>query len=172
MEIQDYASFITNSLGNDVITGIDEKATPNALLIAPEKIKDVCRLLHEHEDTFFDFLSCITGIDNGPEKGTLEIAYNLYSIPYGQHLMLKIEFEREIKENHFPSVPSVISIWRSANWHEREIFDLLGVYFTGHPDMRRILLPADWEGHPLRKDYVNMEKYHGVTVKYEKDPEV
>jgi NADH-quinone oxidoreductase subunit C len=70
-----------------------------------------------------------------------------------------------LENDQLPSVPSLVSIWRTADWHEREAFDLVGVYFEGHPDLRRILLPEDWVGHPLRKDYVEQEKYHGIQVK-------
>ena len=82
----------------------------------------------------------------------MEVIYNLYSIPFDLHLMVKIKFDRET-----PLVPTVSDIWKTANWHEREIFDLLGIRFEGHPDLRRILLPSDWEGHPLRKDDILQE---------------
>lgn len=146
------------------ITGEDLTASPKALIVEKESIKHVCQFLHEQEGLYFDSLSCLSGVDNGPEKGTMEVIYNVYSIPYDHHLMLKVEIERDS-----PSVPSVESIWKTANWHEREAFDLLGIKFNGHPDLRRILLPNDWEGHPLRKDYQEQEKYHGMTVTYDRE---
>jgi NADH-quinone oxidoreductase subunit C len=116
---------------------------------------------------YFDSLSCITGMDNGPQAGTMEVIYNLYSIPYDLHLMLKVRLERPKTANDpLPEVPSLTGIWKSADWMERETYDLLGIRFSGHPDLRRILLPADWEGYPLRKDYELQEYYHGIKVRY------
>ena len=121
----------------------------------------MCDLLLSNDQTYFDSLSCLTGIDNGEEEGTMEVVYHLYSIPYDLHLTLSVEVDR--KE---PSVDSVTDIWGGANWHEREAFDLLGIQFNHHPDLRRILLPNDWEGFPLRKDYSEQETYHDIKVKY------
>ena len=143
------------------VHGEDEASSPRALLIQKDQIVDVCKLLHVNEKTYFDSLSCLTGLDNGEEKNTMEVIYNLYSIPYDLRLALKVELDRSN-----PVIDSVTEIWKTADWHEREAYDLLGIKFNGHPDLRRILLPDDWEGHPLRKDYVEQEKYHEVKVKY------
>src|SRR5688572_16742760 len=116
----------------------DENATPKALKIHPDDLLVVCQRLYQDSQTYFDQLSCITAIDNGAEAGTLEIAYNLYSIPFNLHLMLKVSLSRDNAE-----VDSLTPIWRTANWHEREVFDMFGVKFRNHPDLRRILLPAD-----------------------------
>jgi len=72
----------------------------------------------------------------------------------------------EYNGTYLPTISTLSHIWRTANWHEREAFDLMGLWFESHPDLRRILLPADWQGHPLRKDYENMETYHGIKVAY------
>lgn len=141
----------------------DQNASPRALILNGEYIHQVCEILHTHSTTYFDMLSCLTGLDNGPEKNTMEVIYNLYSIPFDLHLMLKVQLDREN-----PEVDSVSDIWLTANWHEREAFDLLGIRFRNHPDLRRILLPNDWEGYPLRKDYQAQEKYHGMTVAYDR----
>lgn len=140
---------------------IDTQTRPPALLIAPEDLTALCHELFTHPETYFDMLSCITCMDNGPEDGTMEIAYNLYAIPYHVQLVLKIKVTRDA-----PRVPSLTDIWKSANWMEREIFDMFGVYFDGHPDLRRILMPADWEGFPLRKDYRHQDEYRGIKVEY------
>lgn len=144
------------------IIDIDENATPKALIVAKDKLSQVCEFLYKDEDLYFDMLSCLTGIDNGVESSTMEVVYNLYSIPFEHAIMLKVELPRAK-----PILPSVAEIWKSANWHEREAYDLLGINFEGHPDLRRILLPADWEGHPLQKDYEHQEKYRGIKVAYE-----
>ncbi|MEQ8239450.1 MAG: NADH-quinone oxidoreductase subunit C [Cyclobacteriaceae bacterium] len=138
--------------------------TPLCLKVDSEQIHKTCQFLHEDDRYYFDQLSSLTGIDNGSEAGTMEVIYHLYSIPKDYHLALKVMLPRET-----PEVDSVAEIWRTANWHEREAYDLLGIRFMGHPDLRRILLPADWEGFPLRKDYEAQEKYHGMTVKYDRD---
>ncbi len=144
----------------------DLNATPQALIINPNSIVEVCAFLHANPKTYFDQLACLTGLDNGPEAGTMEVIYNLYSIPHQLSLMLKCVLDRTK-----PEIDSVCEIWRTANWHEREAFDLVGITFLNHPDLRRILLPADWEGHPLQKDYTEQEKYHGITVVYDRDDE-
>lgn len=140
---------------------VDENATPKAIVIHPDDLLPVCKRLFEHPELYFDLLSCITGIDNGSDKGTMEIAYNFYSIPHDHHLMIKVILPRDN-----PSIESVSSIWKTANWHEREIFDLFGIHFSNHPDLRRILLPADWEGNPLRKDYKAQEYYKNIKLDY------
>lgn len=161
MELNDVAELINSQVAGAVLAQ-DENTTPCTLEIDKEKILEVCKLLHTHENCYFDQLSCLTGIDNGEKEGTMEVIYNLYSIPYNAHLMLKVVLKRESI-----SISSVISVWKAANWHEREAYDMFGIHFENHPDLRRILLPEDWEGYPLRKDYVEPETYQGIRIKYE-----
>jgi NADH-quinone oxidoreductase subunit C len=130
------------------------------LTLSAEHILPVCEFLWKNPSTYFDSLSCLTAIDQGPEAGKMEVIYTLYSIPNHVTMHLRVMLDREK-----PSVASVSSVWRTADWHEREAFDFYGIQFEGHPDLRRILLPEDWEGHPLRKDYVEQTKYHGIQVK-------
>lgn len=167
--IEKIAGLLGQSVGQGVAQPAEGAHAPAALWVAAEKIADVCHVLHTHESTYFDMLSCLTGIDNGPEAGTMEVVYNLYSIPFHTHLMLKASLPRSTAGEPGPSIPTVSHIWRTADWHEREAFDLLGIRFEGHPDLRRILLPADWQGHPLRKDYQHQAYYRGIKVAYESD---
>ena len=139
----------------------DLNATPNAILLSADDLLVVCGELYRNSTTYFDMLSCITGIDNGPEANTMEVAYNLYSIPFNLHLMIKVVLPREN-----PVIESLSHIWKTADWHEREAFDMYGIRFTNHPDLRRILMPADWEGFPLRKDYKHQEYYRNIRVEF------
>lgn len=136
-------------------------STPFGVILKSEEILNVCEQLYKNPTTYFDMLSCITGIDNGVEAGTMEVIYHLYSIPFNQSLALKVILSREN-----PEVESVNSIWKSANWLEREVYDMFGIAFKNHPDLRRILMPADWKGFPLRKDYKHEEYYRGVKIDY------
>ncbi len=112
-------------------------------------IADVCAELKTGPDTRFDFLSDICGADRGvEEEPRFEVNYHLFSTIIHHRLRLKVLLNEG--EAH---VPTVTGVWRTANWHERETFDLMGVVFDGHPDLRRILLPDDWQGHALRKDF-------------------
>lgn len=138
-----------------------ENCTPAGFEIPADHLLLVCEFLHSHPDCFFDHLASLSGVDNGPEAETMEVVYHLYSIPHDHHLTLKVVLKR-----NNPEAPSISSIWRAADWHEREAFDLYGIQFSDHPDLRRILLPADWVGHPMRKDYVEDESYHGMTIKH------
>ncbi|MFT5642226.1 MAG: NADH-quinone oxidoreductase subunit C [Cyclobacteriaceae bacterium] len=138
--------------------------SPECFILEESQIHGICQFLHEDSGYYFDQLSSLTGLDNGEAANTMEVIYHLYSIPKDYRMALKVILPREN-----PEIDSVADIWRTADWHEREAFDLLGIQFKGHPDLRRILLPTDWEGYPLRKDYQEQEKYHGMTVKYDRD---
>ena len=109
----------------------------------------------------FDYLSCVTGYDNGVGE-TLGVAYNFYSTSKQHYLEIRIEVEDGI------SIPSITSLWRAADWHEREAYDMMGLKFVGHPDLKRILLADDWEGHPLRKNYQEPDYYHGLPIPKDK----
>lgn len=163
------SDILKTKLGEAIIINTDDIASPDSITVDASKILEACQHLYQNEQLYFDMLSCITGLDNGGEAGSLEVIYNLYSIPNEQSIMLKVIVDRNKEGGALPEVPSVTSIWKTADWHEREIFDLIGIKFTGHPDMRRILMPADWEGHPLRKDYEEQEKYRGMNVVYDRD---
>ena len=119
----------------------------------------VSKFLKDSEALRFDFLSCITSIDGGDEG--FYVAYNLTSLRFKHHIEVRV-FAEDMKVN------SVQSLWRTADWHEREAYDLMGIQFQGHSDLRRILLPDDWEGHPLQKKYKEPDYYHGMPVPKDK----
>ena len=166
MNLEEIIQLITQNLAPATILEEEPHTIPPTIRVPSQRIAEVCQVLHEHQKTYFDYLNCITALDHGPQANTLELVYHLYSIPYNQQLTLKVLLVREKPGEALPEVPSVSHIWRSANWHEREAYDLVGISFTNHPDLRRILLPADWKGHPLRKDYVVQPQYHGIEVTY------
>jgi NADH-quinone oxidoreductase subunit C len=116
------------------------------LEIASERIVDLCRFLKEQRQ--FIRLSTVTAVDRYPAEPRFEVVYHLHAVSRNQRLRVKC---RLAGDN--PEIDSVTGVWRAANWYERETFDLFGVRFRNHPDLRRIMLPDDWEGHPLRKDY-------------------
>lgn len=138
-----------DDLVNEILDKIKTTATENlipVLTVEKSNLLDTCKLLKENEKLKFDYLMCISGVDY---KEYFEVVYHLYSMSYKYKIVLKLKLEHSN-----PEVDSVSSIWKTANWHEREAFDLFGISFRNHPDLRRILLPADWEDvYPLRKDY-------------------
>lgn len=134
--------------------------------ISADSLLPACEFLNESPEFYFDFLNLITASDNGPEADTFDIWYHLSSVPNEISVILKVTLERGDSEN-LPAIDSLTPIWKTADWHEREAFDLMGIHFKNHPDLRRILMPADWKGYPLRKDYQDPETYHGIKVKYE-----
>lgn len=139
----------------------DLQAKDPFIRIAPAAIVDVCQFLRDEIDLQFDALSNETGVDY-KAKGVIEVVYHLYSYPHRHSIVLKVDAPRD-----HPVVPTVEGVWKAANWLEREIFDLLGVTFEGHSDLRRLLMPEDWIGYPLRKDFVEPEEYHGISTRRE-----
>ncbi len=150
----DLVSHIQARIGAVAAEAEPNRADPT-VVIAADRLRELCQWLKDEPALAFDFLMCLSAID-WPDR--IEVVYHLFSHRHRHRLVLKIRLPREHAE-----VDSVAEIWGAANWHEREAYDLFGVRFAGHPDLRRILLPDDWEGHPLRKDYVFPTAYHGVA---------
>ena len=142
----------------------DGDARDPYVVVEAAAMHDVGDYLRHDDDLQFESLMCLSGVDYGPEK-TLGVVYNFASMTHRHKLTVKVEVPRE-----GGSVPTVSDIWRTADWHEREAYDMVGVQFDNHPDHRRILLPDDWDGFPLRKDYEVQEFYHGIRVPYTEDP--
>jgi NADH-quinone oxidoreductase subunit C len=164
MSIAEIKSLLVEKFGDDVVVGEETTGLQPALLINPDLIADVCFELRDNPQTYFDFLSCLSGVDYGVEAGRFGVVYHLASIPYQTQLTLKISKENGRDLEDLPSFPTISSVYRSADWHEREAFDMEGIFFEGHPDLRRILLPDDWDGYPLRKDYKTAEYYKGIKI--------
>lgn len=171
--------------GAEIIAILEEKFGERIRQKKPEAIEpyvvvdaadivEVCRFLRDDPRLQFDMLNCITGVDyfepdpaKAPKAGFephLEVVYHMSSFVKRHRFVVKVVLPRwkDNIEGELPEVPSVTSIWPAADWHERETYDLVGIRFVGHPDLRRILLAEDWEGHPLRKDYIYPLEYHGI----------
>jgi NADH-quinone oxidoreductase subunit C len=131
--------------GDAVVTGKHDRGELT-LEIDPERIVEVCRKLKKEMD--FIRLSTVTAVDRFPAEPRFEVVYHLHSISRNDRVRLKVRVG-----GPEPAADSVTPVWRSANWYEREVFDLFGIRFRNHPDLRRIMMPDHWEGHPLRKDY-------------------
>ncbi len=164
MSFDEIKQLLIDKFGSEIIVGEETDGLQPALLIQPERIVDVCLELRNNPKTYFDYLSCLSGVDYGTEVNRFGVVYHLASIPYNLQLTLKISVENDRSTDNLPEFLSVSSVYRTADWHEREAYDLVGIFFTGHPDLRRILLPDDWEGYPLRKDYKTAEYYKGIKI--------
>lgn len=140
------ASAAIDRFDSEAITGGTHALGEYSVEIAPAKIASVCGFLKY--DEHFVRLSTVTAVDRYPAEPRFEVVYHLYSVERNEWLRLKCRLGGDN-----PAIESVTSVWRSANWYEREVFDLFGIQFLNHPDLRRILMPEGWEGHPLRKDY-------------------
>lgn len=118
------------------------------LVVSRERIVEMCRWLKDSPECRYDLLMDMAGVDYLGREPRFEVVYQLYSVPHNRRLRLKVR----VAEGD-PVVPSVTSVWGTADWHEREAFDMLGIRFADHPDLRRIYMPDDYPGHPLRKDF-------------------
>jgi NADH-quinone oxidoreductase subunit C len=145
----------------DKITGAALEGTNPSAVVATEAIAEVASFCKSDPDLAFDNLMCLAAVDYPKETPPrLELVYVLFSYAHRHTFALKVHLPRES-----PAAPTVEHVWGVANWHEREAYDMFGIHFVGHSDMRRILLPDDWQGHPLRKDWVDPDFYNGLRVK-------
>jgi NADH-quinone oxidoreductase subunit C len=169
----------------DIITLLEAECVPRIkaknvaaidpfVVVEPADLLAVCKVLRDHPRLMFDMLNCVSGVDyleldpkKAPKAGYephLEVVYHLASFLHQHRFVVKVLLPRwkDNKPGELPEVPTLVNLWPAADWHEREVFDLSGVMFVGHPDLRRILLADDWVGHPLRKDYEFPLEYHGI----------
>ncbi|MGB8656711.1 MAG: NADH-quinone oxidoreductase subunit C [Candidatus Zixiibacteriota bacterium] len=145
-------------LGNEILTKLKERFPDSVLDIAEfrndltivvkkEDILPICTFLRDDPQLSFSFLSDLCGVDYLGRRWRFEVVYHLYSLDKNHRVRLKVRVEEG------EQVPSISSVWNNADWFEREVFDMFGVRFDSHPDLRRIIMPEDWVGHPLRKDF-------------------
>jgi len=148
-----------------------EAVRDHTVFVPADRLVEVCRFLRDDPELRFEMLSWIAGIDWLPRDPRFEVVYGLLSLERATRLTLKV---RVPEEN--PRVPSVVTVWATANWHERETYDFYGLEFTGHPDLTRILLPEEWVGWPLRKDsplgYQEVAFTHNTPTRTVPDPDL
>ncbi|MCW8796960.1 MAG: NADH-quinone oxidoreductase subunit C [Chlorobium sp.] len=144
----------------DAVSALDENPfMPFFEVLQTERWREIALFLRDDPKLRCNYMACLSGVDY-PEEGKLGIVCNLESVGVHAHkIAVKVYCDREDGV-----IPSVARVWKTADWHEREAFDMYGMTFSGHPDLRRILCPEDWTGYPLRKDYVVQESYHGIKV--------
>lgn len=159
MTIPEISSKIKEKFPEAVLDVKSDGTLDPFIKVAPAQWNELATFLRDDADLKFDFLMCLSGMDYG--KNLLGVVYHLFSMTKKHKLTIKIEVPVDNAV-----IPSVESVWGTADWHEREVWDMIGIKFTGHPDLRRILCPDDWEGHPLRKDYKVPEFYQGMKVPY------
>jgi NADH-quinone oxidoreductase subunit C len=151
---------LAERLGDAITSSVLEGPSP-FVVVATERLVEVASFCKTDRGLAFDNLMCLSAVDWPKETPPrIEIVYHLFSYLHLHTFALKVHLSREE-----PKVASVERLWAVANWHEREAFDLFGVVFTDHSDLRRILLPDDWKGYPLRKDWEDPELYNGLHVK-------
>jgi NADH-quinone oxidoreductase subunit C len=143
------------------ILELSEAGFDPSIRVAPTALVEICLFLRDEAGFEFDCLSNESGVDY-PKRDEIEVVYHLYSYVHCHGVALKTATPRDDAR-----LPTVEGVWKTANWMEREIYDLLGVHFDGHTDLRRIMMPEDWVGHPLRKDFVEPEEYHGIPTRRE-----
>lgn len=156
------ASRITQRFGSRILEALPDDKHPR-VHVAAANWRELAQFLYSDPDLALDWLGCLTAIDYVVDN-QLCAAYDLYSTKHKHWFAVKVYVDRDQ-----PSIPSVMDLWPAADWHEREAYDMMGIVFTGHSDLRRILLPEDWVGYPLRKDYQFPREYHGIPGTTELD---
>jgi NADH-quinone oxidoreductase subunit C len=155
MNASEISALLKNQFGEGIVESKTEVISPWSV-VDPAQILDVCRFMHDDEHLKMDHLELLGGVDF---KDRIEVVYVLNSLTYNHRYTLKCRLPREN-----PSIHTVESVWKAANWHEREAYDMFGIVFEGHSDLRRILCPDDWEGFPLRKDYKYPKSYRDMPA--------
>ena len=131
-----------------IVQGVKFDREELTIWVEKGSIREACAILRDDPECPFNYLCDLTAVDWYPSEPRFEVVYHLLSIPKKERVRLKVKLD-----GSSPAIESVTSVWPSANFYEREVFDLFGVRFTGHPNLKRIMMPDNWEGHPLRKNY-------------------
>jgi NADH-quinone oxidoreductase subunit C len=156
MTPQEIHSRLAARLG-DAVGPLAETKRETFFTVRKDVLVEACRFLKEDPALALEALDDLTALD-WPQRNVIELVLHLFSYRLRHGVVVKVELDRAA-----PSAPTLSAVWRAAEWFEREVFDLFGVNFEGHPDLRRIMLPDDWEGHPLRKDYREAGGWHGIS---------
>src|SRR5258708_4541700 len=159
MTPQEIFDKITAAFGDRILETKSEGVIDPYIKLSPAAVAEAAFFLRDEPDLAFDYLMCLSGVDY--TKGILGVVYHLASMSKRNKIKLNAEAPAAS-----PQLPTVSSVWPGADWHEREAYDMFGIVFTGHPDLRRILLPDDYPGYPLRKDFKVPEFYQGMKVPY------
>lgn len=177
MKIEDLKTLITERFGDAAVVDCKTDAVDPWLTVSLDKLVAICEFLRDDPRLKFEHLNSLCGVDyletdekkraKFPFEPHLEVVYHLSSFSLKHRTVIKVSLPRWKGDvaGELPEVPSVAGVWGIADWHERETYDLVGIMFTGHPNLKRILCPEDWEGHPLRKDYEFPLEYHGIRGK-------
>ena len=156
MTIEEIKITLINKFSGSIIE--NDELSDKQIEVEGSKWLEIATFMRDDPNLSFDQLECITGVDIG-EEATLQSRYNLHSMEYRHKVEVVINHDKKK-----PKVPSIEQVWRIGDWFERETYDMFGISYEGHRDLRRILCPDDWEGWPLRKDYEGQESYHGIVV--------
>ena len=148
---------LRREFGRTKVVGDHEFRGERTIEVRLEALREI--LKHCRRRLGYELLLDVSSVDNAGEEPRFEVVYELATVDDAKHLRVKA------RVGEGEEVPSVAGVWATANWHEREVFDPSGIRFTGHPDLRRILCPEDWQGHPLRKDYQMPTEYHGIAAR-------
>ena len=155
MSYSDICNYLKKTFSN-----IERNDENQSITVEVSDLYKLCEQLYNDEKLDFNYLMCLSAYDNNNDS--YGVAYNFYSIKLKHYIEVNVNVKNELK------IPSVSELWKTALWHEREAYDMIGIVFEGHPNLERILLPSDWEGHPLRKDYKEPDYYKGVPVPKDK----
>ncbi len=165
MQTQSILERIRRIIGDTGPVWVDDQPGDPYLVVPKEKLRRLAIYLKGDRHLAFDTLMCLSGVHNMGEPDEMEVVYHLHSMRHRHRFILKVKLDRPPFFPHFYlRVDSVSSIWPAAAWMEREAYDMFGIHFVGHNDFRRLLLPPDWEGHPLQKDYREPEAYREIST--------